>query len=75
MHPYTFDTNTTPPWFTSVVGGKRPKAKAKPTQAKKEGIDAAETNADEVNEIMQHRLQMPHNSQKCMARTFRLLRT
>ena len=35
MLPFTFDTNTTPPWFSSVVGGKRPKAKAKPKSAKK----------------------------------------
>ena len=72
MVPYTFDTNAYPPWFTSVVGGKRPKSKAKPKAAKKEDIAPAETYADEVLEIMQNRLQMPHNSQKCMARTFRL---
>ena len=48
MVPNTFETNANPPWFTSVVGGKRPKSKAKPKAAKKEDVAAAEHFADEV---------------------------
>ena len=72
MVPYSFDTNTNPPWFSSVVGGKRPKSKAKAKAAKKSIEAPADNHAEAVFEIMQHRLHMPHNSQTCMARTFRL---
>ena len=72
MVPYSFDTNTNPPWFSSVVGGKRPKSKAKAKAATKTTEAPADNHAEAVFGIMQNRLHMPHNSQKCMARTFRL---
>ena len=35
MLPCAFDTNENPPWFVSVVGGKRPKNKPKTKPTKK----------------------------------------
>ena len=70
--PYAFDTNDSPSWFVLVVGGKRQKNKPKTKPTKKKQVDPPGDFADDVIEIIQHRLQMPHNSQKCMARTFRL---
>jgi hypothetical protein len=70
--PFTVDTNMNPPWILSVVGGKRPKAKAKMKLAATETAVQEENHAEDVLEIIQNRLQMPNNLQKCMARTFRL---
>ena len=55
MLPCTFETNNIPPWFISVAGGKRPKAKAKTKPIKKKDVDPPGDNADDVIEIMQNR--------------------
>ena len=56
MVPYSFDTNTNPPWFSSVIGGKRPKSKAKAKAATKTTEAPADNQAEAVFEIMQNRM-------------------
>ena len=59
-----------PPWAVSCAGGKRPKSKPKP-KAKATRNDRPPPPPN-VAELIQTRLQIVPNKDKCMARTFRL---
>ena len=63
-------SNSPAPWTFSSVGGKRPKAKPKPT--KKDSTNMKPLQHLNVTDTIQCRLQSPVDKSKCMARTFRL---
>ena len=72
--PCTFETSANPPWFFSTIGGKRAENKPKQKPTKKHESGSLGDVSDDVNGIIQTRMQIPPNTQKCMARTFRFFR-